>query len=160
MYTKLIHNTAMKYVRNHHDAEDVTQNVLMLLHNASTEYKGLRGAKFTSWLHTVIANASLTFLRDKRRKKRFAFTVDLNEFNDAVGLYGSHDPRLAIEAKDTLFKIADFIDSLTPKYKEVFWKRYYDGMSEPEIAKETGASVAAVKSRLHHLRNKVAGLTC
>ena len=38
------------------------------------------------------------------------------------------------------------------KYPAVFWKRYGEGRTETEIAKELGLSIAAVKTRAFRAR--------
>jgi DNA-directed RNA polymerase specialized sigma24 family protein len=44
------------------------------------------------------------------------------------------------------------VAALGAKYPAVFWKRYGEGRTETEIAKELGLSIAAVKTRAFRAR--------
>ena len=51
----------MKYVRNETDAEDVTQDALLLAHRYRDSFRG--ESRYSTWLYRVTATAALMFLR-------------------------------------------------------------------------------------------------
>ena len=55
----------MKYVRNDQDAEDVTQDALLLAHRYRESFRG--ESRYSTWLYRVTATAALMFLRRQRR---------------------------------------------------------------------------------------------
>ena len=55
-------------------------------------------------------------------------------------------------ARAELGHVAEAVAELGAKYPAVFWKRYGEGRTETEIAKELGISVAAVKTRAFRAR--------
>jgi DNA-directed RNA polymerase specialized sigma24 family protein len=57
------------------------------------------------------------------------------------------DLRGELSARDELGEIGRAVAALGVKYPAVFWKRYGEGRTETEIARELGISVAAVKTR-------------
>ena len=59
----------------------------------------------------------------------------------------SIDLRAEVLARAELEVMTDAVAALGAKYPAVFWKRYGEGRTETEIAKELGISVAAVKTR-------------
>ncbi|HUQ41078.1 MAG TPA: sigma factor-like helix-turn-helix DNA-binding protein, partial [Candidatus Limnocylindrales bacterium] len=57
-----------------------------------------------------------------------------------------------IIARADVDHVVDAVAKLGAKYPAVFWKRYGEGRTETEIAKELGLSVAAVKTRAFRAR--------
>src|SRR5450432_129772 len=63
-----VKSVAMKYVRNDTDAEDVTQDALLLAHRYRSSFRG--ESRYSTWLYRVTATAALMFLRGQRRRSR------------------------------------------------------------------------------------------
>src|SRR5438067_12858964 len=63
-----VKSVAMKYVRDPEDAEDVTQDALLLAHRYRDSFRG--ESRYTTWLYRVTATAALMFLRRQRRLAR------------------------------------------------------------------------------------------
>src|ERR1044071_8250889 len=63
-----VKSVAMKYVRNEIDAEDVTQDALLLAHRYRDSFRG--ESRYSTWLYRVTATAALMFLRRQRRLAR------------------------------------------------------------------------------------------
>src|SRR3954468_2420382 len=64
-YVKAI---ALKYVRDDQDAEDVTQDAMLLAHRYRASFRG--ESRFSTWLYRVTATAALMYLRKQRRLSR------------------------------------------------------------------------------------------
>src|SRR6478736_6065424 len=63
-----VRSVAMKYVRNDQDAEDVTQDAMLLAHRYRDSFRG--ESRYTTWLYRVTATAALMFLRKQKRVAR------------------------------------------------------------------------------------------
>jgi len=63
-----VKSVAMKYVRNETDAEDVTQDALLLAHRYRDSFRG--ESRYSTWLYRVTATAALMYLRKQRRIAR------------------------------------------------------------------------------------------
>src|ERR1700759_5017759 len=63
-----VRSIAMKYVHNEHDAEDVTQDAMLLAHRHRDAFRG--DSRYSTWLYRVTATAALMFLRKQRRLAR------------------------------------------------------------------------------------------
>src|SRR5437763_15740483 len=63
-----VKSIAMKYVRDDQDAEDVTQDALLLAHRYRASFRG--ESRFSTWLYRVTATAALMFLRKQKRVAR------------------------------------------------------------------------------------------
>ncbi len=144
-----VRSVALKYVRDDTDAEDVTQDAMLLAHRYRDSFRG--ESRYTTWLYRVTATAALMFLRRQRRLSRevpasaTASDVEGTPFLDRQAAPG--DLREELIARDELGEVRHAVASLGAKYPAVFWKRYGEGRTETEIAKELGISVAAVKTR-------------
>jgi RNA polymerase sigma-70 factor (ECF subfamily) len=150
-----IHAVAMKYVKNTEDAEDVTQEAMLLAHRYRASFRG--ESRYSTWLYRVTATAALMFLRRARRLSReMPASGVIGSDEDATPLLDRQaaptDVRGAVFARRELELVAEAVQKLGAKYPAVFWKRYGEGRTETEIAKELGVSVAAVKTRAFRAR--------
>ncbi len=148
-----VRSVAMKYVRDDHDAEDVTQDAMLLAHRYRDSFRG--DSRYSTWLYRVTATAALMFLRKQRRHAReipASGTVD--EEGTALLERQAAPTDLAAEviARADLSVVTEAVAKLGAKYPAVFWKRYGEGRTETEIANELGLSVAAVKTRAFRAR--------
>jgi len=143
-----VRSVALKYVRNDHDAEDVTQDAMLLAHRYRNSFRG--ESRYTTWLYRVTATAALMFLRRQRRLSRELPASGASDDDGTPWLERQAEPtdlRAQVIARTELAHVRDAVASLGAKYPAVFWKRYGEGRTETEIARELGISVAAVKTR-------------
>jgi RNA polymerase sigma-70 factor (ECF subfamily) len=150
-----VKSIALKYVRDDQDAEDVTQDAMLLAHRYRHAFRG--DSRYSTWLYRVTATAALMFLRKQRRLAREipasgTGTVDEEGSSWLDRVPAPTDLRSEVIARTELDSVADAVAKLGAKYPAVFWKRYGEGRTETEIAKELGVSVAAVKTRAFRAR--------
>lgn len=143
-----VKSVAMKYVRDDQDAEDVTQDALLLAHRYRASFRG--ESRYSTWLYRVTATAALMFLRKQRRIAREIPSSHATD-DEGAPMLERHaaptDVRAEVIARAELDHMTDAVAALGAKYPAVFWKRYGEGRTETEIARELGISVAAVKTR-------------
>ena len=148
-----VRSVAMKYVRDEHDADDVTQDAMLLAYRYRNSFRG--DSRYTTWLYRVTATAALMFLRKQRRLARempASGAVDDDGTPWLERQAAPTDLRAEVSARGELDQIEAAVAALGVKYPAVFWKRYGEGRTETEIAKELGISVAAVKTRAFRAR--------
>ena len=148
-----VRSVAMKYVRDEQDAEDVTQDAMLLAHRYRDSFRG--ESRYSTWLYRVTATAALMFLRKQRRLSReMPASGALDDEGTALLERQAAPTNLANEvvAKADLQVVTEAVAKLGTKYPAVFWKRYGEGRTETEIARELGLSVAAVKTRAFRAR--------
>jgi RNA polymerase sigma-70 factor (ECF subfamily) len=155
-----VRSVAMKYVRDEHDAEDVTQDALLLAHRYRASFRG--ESRFSTWLYRVTATAALMFLRRQRRLSR-EIPASGSTDDDGTPWLERHaaptDLRSEVIARGELDLVSLAVAKLGAKYPAVFWKRYGEGRTETEIARELGLSVAAVKTRAFRARQAALAAT-
>jgi RNA polymerase sigma-70 factor (ECF subfamily) len=150
-----VRSIAMKYVHNEQDADDVTQDAMLLAHRYRHAFRG--DSRYSTWLYRVTATAALMFLRKQRRLSREipasgAGATDEDSTPWLERVAAPTDLRAEVIARADLGLVAEAVAKLGAKYPAVFWKRYGEGRTETEIAKELGVSVAAVKTRAFRAR--------
>jgi RNA polymerase sigma-70 factor (ECF subfamily) len=122
------------FVKDHHEAEDITQNVFAKLIKVIGKYEP-REVPFTAWILRVARNAALDFLRSKRAIP--TEEVRLADIGMAeVGHERSRDLRHALE-------------QLPEDQREVLVLRHIVGLSPTEIADTLGKTESSIHG-LHH----------
>lgn len=148
-----VRSVALKYIRNEQDAEDVTQDAMLLAHRYRSSFRG--ESRYSTWLYRVTATAALMFLRKQRRLAReIPASGSLDEEGTPLleRQPAATDVRGELIARTEAGTAAEAVARLGAKYPAVFWKRYGEGRTETEIAQELGLSVAAVKTRAFRAR--------
>jgi len=148
-----VRSVAMRYVRDEQDAEDVAQDAMLLAHRCRDSFRG--ESRYSTWLYRVTATVALTFLRRRRRLScEIPASGAMDE--DSTGLLerqpSSRDLASEVIARAEVGNVAEAVAKLGAKYPAVFWKRYGEGRTETEIARELGITVAAVKTRAFRAR--------
>jgi RNA polymerase sigma-70 factor (ECF subfamily) len=148
-----LYRFARRLCRHHEDAEDVLQESLL---SAARGLSGFRGASsLSTWLFAIARSHCIK----KRRRSRFApVEVSLDASEESVA-HEHPDPGPGpdenLHARRLEAALEDAIAALDRKYREVFVLRDVEGLTAPEVAKVTGLSIAAIKSRLHRARARV-----
>jgi RNA polymerase sigma-70 factor (ECF subfamily) len=148
-----LYRFARRLCRHHEDAEDVLQESLL---SAARGLKDFRGASsLSTWLFAIARSHCIK----KRRRSRFAPTEVSLDAGEADGAHAHPDPGPGpdgtLHARRLEKALEEAISALDRKYREVFVLRDVEGLTAPEVAKVTGLSVAAIKSRLHRARARV-----
>jgi RNA polymerase sigma-70 factor (ECF subfamily) len=122
------------FVRDQHEAEDITQNVFAKLMTAITKYEE-RDVPFAAWIMRVARNAALDHMRSRRAIPAEEVRVaDDGHAETSVQL--THDLRQALE-------------DLPQDQREVLILRHIAGLSPVEIAATLQKSESSVHG-LHH----------
>lgn len=155
-YVNRVYRQAFKLVGNEADAEDVVQEVFLLVYRKAQSFLGKSG--FSTWLYRLTANAALTKLRQRKREKE----VSLDEYLPKFRKDGHHLVRPVVDWTQDIDKVVaikeysqiikEAMEQLSPMDKAVVMMSDMEEMSNPEISETLGISVQAVKARLHRAR--------
>jgi RNA polymerase sigma-70 factor (ECF subfamily) len=149
-----IYRFGLRMCRNSEDAKDVLQDTLLTMARGIRDFRG--GAALSTWLYTI----ARSYCIKKRRRSQFApereLSLDTEMTAEAKEL---PDPGRALDealaGKQVEAALEEAVASLEPMYREVLLLRDVEGLTAPEVAEVVGASVQAVKSRLHRARLSV-----
>ncbi len=147
-YQKKIYWHARRMLGNHLDADEVTQEVLIVIYNQLKKFN-FNSALYT-WIYRITSTRCINFIK-KQKIKKFFF-LDEEENNN---LKYDDDILVNLEAKEKLKKLDNVLAKLPTKQKEVFSLRHFEELSYEEIAEITGKSIGGLKANYFHALKKV-----
>ena len=147
-YQQKIYWHARRMVGNHMDADEVTQEVLVVLYNKLDSFNF--NSTFYTWLYRIVSTRSLNSI-NRRKLKKFVFIDD----EEARELKSNSDIAEDIDNKEKLEKLDNVLNKLPVKQREVFILRHFDQLSYEEISNITGKSVGGLKANYFHALKKV-----
>lgn len=152
-YSNMIIGFATKLCRNSLDAEDVKQDVLLILATKLHTFKG--NSKFSTWLYRVTLNTCYKYLNDsnKRTRKETEFDESILVLPPTSPIWNKQPEELAYH-RERMEIVDKAVDELTDINKEIFNLKDINGFSNAEVVEYTGLSISAVKSRI--LRTRLA----
>lgn len=127
------------------DAEEAAQDALMSVITHLDEWGG-RGS-FLGWVTVIAANSARATYRSMRRRFAESASAELPA--------ATPDPRTTSVIAGSRLDLLDAIEHLEadrPAAVEAFVLRDLGGLTYEEVAERTGASLSAVKSRIHEAR--------
>jgi RNA polymerase sigma-70 factor, ECF subfamily len=131
-YAPEVHRYVKSIVRDHHEAEDITQSLFLKLMSAIHGYRS-RGVPFEAWLLRVARNAAL----DSLRKKRAVPSDDIQASDGGRG-------DIALERR---LSLKQALGQLPDQEREVLVLRYIAGLPTREIA-----------TRMHRTERSIYGI--
>lgn len=133
-----IYGLCARLLRNHHDTEDVAQDVFLRIFRGLAKWDPNRPLR--PWVLTIAVNRCRTWLSRPKRP-------------EPVDYLGDFPGREASAADGELAgAIAAAVDELRDDYREVFVLYHESGRSYEEIAEVVGRPVGTVKTWLHRAR--------
>ena len=158
-YESKIFNLILRLVNNHEDAQDLTVETFLNAYRAWDRFRG--EARVSTWLHQIaLNNCKNRFKQRDRQREREPISLD-DAIDTDSGELGREVPdwrgvpESVLLEKELSGQIQRAIDALAPEYKEVLVLCEMEDMSYEEIARVTGLTIPAVKTRLHRARKMI-----
>ena len=133
-YADNVYGYVRTIVRDHHDAEDVTQQVFAKLMTAISKYEQ-RGVPFVAWLLRMAHNVAVDAIRARRT-------------TPAEEIFGPNDA-VCEEASERARSLRAALAALPEDQRQVVVLRHVLGLSPVEIAEQLGRTNSSVYG-LHH----------
>ena len=155
-YKKKIYYLSYDITGNHHDAEDVSQEVFIKAFRSIRNFR--REAKMSSWLYQITVNASIDSLRRESSKPKLSMTDDreayiLERFPGSG--QSNTDPQKSMESSMIQQHIYQALQKISPRERSVFVMRHYNDLKTKEIADILSISQGAAKSFLFRAIKKL-----
>ena len=149
-YQKRTYRLVQRFVSNHEDALDLTQDAFIRAYQGLADFKSQ--CQFYSWLYRITVNLCIDFLRKKARSEVMLYESDASEEIPMANVpdLRSESPSKALENKELRAQLRKAIRRLPPKQRRVFILRHWDGLSLKDIAATVGRSDGTVKAHLFH----------
>jgi RNA polymerase sigma-70 factor, ECF subfamily len=146
---------ALRLTRDPDGARDVVQSAFEKAVRHGARFRG--DSRVSTWLHRIVANEALMWLRAQRRRERLAADC---------GPGGPAAPEPAPDAVELLERrrrhqrLREGVAQLSADDRDVVLRCIAGQLSYPEYARRTGHHPAAVKSRAHRARLRLHALLC
>lgn len=161
-YEALVHafkdrvfNTALGFLPNRGDAEDICQEVFVEVFLSVSKFR--EDSSLSTWIYRITTNKCLETLRSRKRKKRAGKLLSL--FGDQGEL--RHDPAefdhpgILLERKDQAETLFRFLHTLNDNQRTALTLYHFQGLTYQEIAEVMESSLAAVESWIHRGKKKL-----
>jgi len=154
-HKKALYYLSLDLTGNHHDAEDLSQDVFIRAHKGLA---GFRGDSTTlTWLRRIAVN---TYLNQKRKKSwsmlRF---LDDQSGHEAAGqdLLRAEDGSTDESASKNILRahIDRALNRLSPREKTAFVLRHFNDLSTRETSEVMGTAEGTIKSLLFRATKKM-----
>ncbi|MCF7801355.1 MAG: RNA polymerase sigma factor [Candidatus Marinimicrobia bacterium] len=137
------HQTALyrfilRMVNDQADAQDILQDTFVRVWEKIRSFKG--NASLKTWVFRIAMNLSYTHLK---RRRRWVALESLTHRTMDPG------PAEETELKFRKDRLADALDTLTPRQRAVVVARIYQDLPFQEVARAVGCSVNAAKVHFH-----------
>jgi RNA polymerase sigma-70 factor, ECF subfamily len=153
----MVYRVAFQYAGNHHDADDIAQEVFIKVHRSLSGFR--RDARFTSWLYRIVMNACIDF----GRRRTLGCSLDGLDDDRPLQLSAEEPgPEQRMYAGEVRVAVEAAVGQLPPQQRLVFTMRHFEGMKLIDIADALGIAEGTVKRQLHsavhRLRRALRGL--
>jgi RNA polymerase sigma-70 factor (ECF subfamily) len=148
-YQGMVYAEALRFTKNHDEAEDLTQEIFLKAFESLSLFKG--HSKFPTWLYRIGKNLALT----KYRKEKNSPLHSLKEFNsEEIPDLRYHSILPESEAIDSELndKVRTLLSRLPVAYKKPLILFYFENMSYKEISEHLDIKINTLKSYI--LRGK------
>ena len=146
-YQEKIYWHARRMLGNHPDADEIVQQVLLVLYNKLKTFE-FKSSLYT-WIYTITNTRSINYLKKRSIKSFFSLDEITNKRIDEKDIIDH------LESKEKLEKVENALQKLPIKQREVFVMRNFDELSYEEISQITGKTVGALKANHFHALNKI-----
>jgi RNA polymerase sigma-70 factor (ECF subfamily) len=152
--SRMIYRISMRILRNHEDAEDTLQNVLVKVYQRLDDFDG--HSRFSTWLFRVTFNEALMTLRRSRSRRRESCLDISDEHSGGQTVSEIQDPRENNERKYINHEVVSkAMLRLQPVLRWAFLLHKREGWTHQEMADELGISVETAKSRVFRARQQL-----
>lgn len=132
-YKDYIYRTCILYLKDHHLAEDCTQNVFVKVYRKQKSYKGKSSLK--TWITRICINCCRDMLRKQKEEDNLDETLTEKE--------SDHTEQLVV---------SEAVMSLPLQFREIVILYYYREFTMKEIAEITNTKIPNIEYRIRRAK--------
>ena len=148
LHHRRVYNLCKRMTLNAAEAEDLTQEVFILLLRKAGGYRA--EASFTTWLHRLTVNQVLMHFRRRRVKRE----GQADDERDDARRAGRGPAAVAPQLIDRI-TLDRALARLPPGYRAAFVLHDIEGHEHEEVARILGCATGTSKSQLHKARKQL-----
>lgn len=143
-YSRMVYSVALRVLNDPGEAEDVMQEIFLQIWQKPAAFVSGRGS-LGGWLVVVARNRAI----DRLRRRMPSDPVELFALPASTNLAQEAERGFLVE------KIQAAMATLPADQRRSIELAFFQGMSHPEIAEETGAPLGTVKTRIRLALNAI-----
>ena len=147
-YSRAVYSLVQRVLRDHHAADDASQEAFAAVWRAARGYRRERGAA-SAWLFAIARNAAV----DAARARVPLVVGEAPDVPDQGPL-----PETMAIAEMEAFEVHVAVDSLPDRERDVIELAYYSELSQTEIADRLSLPLGTVKTRTRTALGRLAGV--
>ena len=140
-----MHSLALRFCGNHHDAEDLSQEVFLNAYRAMDRFRG--DSSFHTWVRRIMVNSFLSY----RRRKELPRAADVTE---GAGFPIAGSDRTAFN-NVMVQQILQYLEEVPARQRLMFVMKHQEELTYEEIADNFGTSVGTVKQTVFRVVEKL-----
>lgn len=148
-YSKMVYNKCYSFAKSKDEAEDITQDVFLMLFVKLASFKGR--SKFSTWLYSFTYNFCVNYVnRNKqRRMSDNSISMEKAEYNLTEEIPDESIYELKVN------KLSKALTLISPEEKSILLLKYQDSSSIKELSEVLEIGESAVKMRLKRAKVKL-----
>ena len=154
-YQQRIVNLVSRFVRNHSDALDVTQEAFIKAYRALPNFRG--DSAFYTWLYRIAVNTAKNYLAVQARRPSES-EHDVSEIEQIEGnsaLKEQATPENLLLKDELQATVLKAIENLPDDLRSAIMLREVEGLSYEEIATVMECPIGTVRSRIFRAREAI-----
>ena len=154
-YQQRVINLISRFVKNHSDALDVSQETFIKAYRALPNFRG--DSAFYTWLYRIAVNTAKNHLTVQSRKitKSDYDVADIEQIEGSMSLTEQTTPESLLVKDELQETILKTIENLPEDLKSAIMLREIEGLSYEGIAEVMECPVGTVRSRIFRAREMI-----
>ena len=154
-YQQRVINLISRFVKNHSDALDVSQETFIKAYRALPNFRG--DSAFYTWLYRIAVNTAKNHLTVQSRKitKSDYDVADIEQIEGSMSLTEQTTPESLLVKDELQETILKTIENLPEDLKSAIMLREIEGLSYDGIAEVMECPVGTVRSRIFRAREMI-----
>lgn len=156
LYKDKVYNTCLSYMHNCEEAEEVTQDVFLEVHQSAGNFQG--NSSVNTWVYRITVNKCIDKLRYQKRQKRFAFITSMfsKDTGELIVDPANFDhPGVQYEHKEKAAYLFGAIKQLAENQQTAFILKQVEGLSQRDVADIMGMTEKAVESLIQRAKGNL-----
>lgn len=150
-HRKRLFSVAYRFTGSYEEAEELSHEIVVHLYQQLHRFDPR--AHFVVWLNSVARNFCIDRYRSRVRERQ-RLRPHEGELEQWAADPGP-DPGRTVELREARRHLADALEALSPRLREVLHLRFFQELSYEEISHRLGIPGGTVKSRIHRGRAEV-----
>lgn len=152
----MVYNLCLHYVHSAEDAEELTQDVFIKVHQKMEGFR--KDAQIKTWIYRITINTCLDFIKAQNRKKRSGFMTGLfssKTEEERPELSHAIHPGVQLERQESLGQLMNWIHELPTTQQTALILTKIEGMSQKEASETMKISTKALESLLQRAKKNL-----